>query len=141
MAQKQPAELGDIQFKEYIEKKVRNTIRKYGLCKRNDKVGVAVSGGKDSITVLYMLHMLGYNVEGLTIDVVIGNYTKDNLINMKKFCEDYKIPLKVVSLREEFGMSLCFIKSLLNSKGKKNYSSCMICGILKRYLINKYSKK
>ena len=68
MAQKQPAELGDIQFKEYIEKKVRNTIRKYDLCKRNDKVGVAVSGGKDSITVLYMLHMLGYNVEGLFID-------------------------------------------------------------------------
>lgn len=127
-------------FKKYFEKKVRATIRKYKLCNRKDKIGVAVSGGKDSTTCLYILKKEGYNVEAITIDAAIGNYTKKNLENLKKFCKDNKIKLHVVSFQGEFGMSLCYIRDIVNAKGF-NYSSCMLCGILKRYLLNKYSKK
>ncbi len=127
-------------FIEYFEKKVRNTIRKYQLFSKNDKIAVAVSGGKDSTVCLYVLKKLGYDVEGITIDAAIGNYTKQNLENLKQVCEKYNIKLNVVSFRDEFGMGLCYLRSLLKSNGYE-YSSCMLCGILKRYLLNQHSKK
>ena len=142
-------------FMESFEKKARQTIRKYKLFGRKDKIAVAVSGGKDSTVLLYILKKMGYDVEGITIDAVIGNYTKQNLANLKEVCTKHDIKLHIISFRKEFGMSLCYMKSVLDEKAKKkksrktengdkspkSYSSCMICGILKRYLLNKYSRK
>ena len=51
-----------------VEKKVAETIRKYGLLRKSDKVIVALSGGKDSTSVLYILKKFGYDVHGLMID-------------------------------------------------------------------------
>jgi len=132
--------LSNSKFIKYFDKKVNNTIRKYKLFTRNDRIAVAVSGGKDSTVLLYILHKLGYQVEGITIDAKIGAYTNKNLENLQTVCKKYKIKLHVVSFREEFGKSLCYIRDVLKEKGH-NYSSCMICGILKRYLLNKYAKK
>ncbi len=128
------------EFKKYIEKKVRKTIRKYKLCTQKDKIAMAVSGGKDSTVCLYLLKQLGYNIEAVTIDPSIGKYTQINIDNIKEVCKKYDIKLHIVSFREEFGASLCYIRDVLKSKGYK-YSSCMICGILKRYLLNKFAKK
>ena len=133
-------ELSNSKFIKYFDKKVNNTIRKYQLFSRKDKIVVAVSGGKDSTVLLYVLKKLGYNVEGITIDAKIGAYTEKNLENLKSVCKKYEIKLQVVSFREEFGHSLCYIRDVLKEKGY-NYSSCMLCGILKRYLLNKYAKK
>ena len=127
-------------FKDYFEKKIKRTIKKFNLFDKKARIGVAVSGGKDSTTALYVLKKLGYSTEAITVDAVIGNYTKKNLENLRKVCKKYKIKLHEISFRKEFGQSLCFIKSVAQSKGL-NYSSCMICGVLRRYLLNKYSKK
>jgi uncharacterized protein (TIGR00269 family) len=132
--------LNDTRFIEYFEKKVRSTIRKYGLFTKKNKIGVAVSGGKDSIAVLYVLKKLGYDIEAITIDAHIGCYTEENLKNLKGVCKKYDIKLHEVSFRKEFGYSLCYIVDILKAK-KKETASCMVCGILKRYLLNKYSKK
>lgn len=127
-------------FLRYVEKKVQWTIKHYELFDRSQKIGVAVSGGKDSTAVLYILKKLGYDVEAITIDAKIGNYTSENVKNIKQVCKDLDVKLHVVDFRKEFGKGLCYLKSVMDSKGKR-YSSCMLCGILKRYLINKYSKK
>jgi hypothetical protein len=37
-------------FVKYFEKKIYDTIVKYKLIKKGEKIGVAVSGGKDSLT-------------------------------------------------------------------------------------------
>lgn len=135
MAEKLP----DRKFLEYFEKKVRSAIRRYRLFSRSDRIAVAVSGGKDSTACLYVLKKLGYDVEGITIDAAIGNYTKENLENLRKLCQSGSITLRIIEFRKEFGMSLCYIRKMLKSKGHE-YSSCMLCGILKRYLLNKYSR-
>ena len=44
----------------YVENKVDKTIKQYKLITKKDKVVVGVSGGKDSLTVLYILQKYGY---------------------------------------------------------------------------------
>jgi uncharacterized protein (TIGR00269 family) len=127
-------------MQEKIEKIVEKTIKDFGLFTRKHKVAVAASGGKDSTTLLFILKKLGYNITAITVDSVIGNYTKENLENLRGYCKKLDILLKEISFKQEFGYSLCYIKSILHSKGYK-LNSCTICGVLRRYLINKYAKK
>lgn len=123
-----------------VESKVKQTIKKFRLFSKKDRIFVAVSGGKDSTSILYILKKLGYKPEALTINSLIGNYSKGNLENIKEFCKEQRIKLHVVSLQDEFGYSLCYIKSILDSKGLK-LGSCAICGVLRRYLINKKARE
>jgi len=127
-------------FIKNFENNVKNTIYKFNLLGNKDKILVAVSGGKDSTTVLYVLNKLGYPVEAITINALIGNYSKHNLENIKTFCKEQHIKLHEISFRKEFGYSLCYIRSVLQSKGI-HLKSCTLCGVLKRYLLNKYTRK
>ena len=45
-----------LHFIRYFDKKVLKTIRVYKLISKKDKVGIAISGGKDSLTCLYLLN-------------------------------------------------------------------------------------
>ena len=47
-------------FIEYFEDKVKQTIDKFELAKKEKNIAVAVSGGKDSLTVLYLLKKFGF---------------------------------------------------------------------------------
>jgi len=137
--------LSKAKFLEYFEKKVRRTIRTNNLVDKKENILVACSGGKDSTTVLYLLKNIfkdnkNIKVEAIHIDPSIGAYSEINKKNITKFCRENKIKLHIVSFREEFGYSLCYIKSLLHQKGIK-WKSCTICGILRRYLLNKKAKQ
>lgn len=127
------------EFTDYFEKKIRQTIRKHKLFTHKDKIGVAVSGGKDSITALYVLKKLGYSVEALLIDVSIKEYSDNNLEKVKELCLRDEIPLHVLSFKEKFGKTLRSMRKILKDKGY-NYSYCMLCGILKRYLMNQFAR-
>lgn len=127
-------------FIKNFENKVNSTIKSYEMIKKNDKILVAVSGGKDSTTLLYLLNKFRYNIEAGIIDLKIGKYTEINLKNIKEFCKKNNIKLNIFDLREEFGYSLCYIKSILKSKGI-NLASCSICGVLKRYILNKKARE
>ncbi|MDP2947212.1 MAG: TIGR00269 family protein [Nanoarchaeota archaeon] len=122
-----------------IEKKVLDTIKKYNLVNQNEKIVVALSGGKDSTSILYILKKLGYNVEGLLIDLNLGEWSKIHNEKMKKFCSEINVPLTIVDLKQELGQGICFIKSVL--KKEKNLTGCTVCGIIKRWVLNKWAKK
>ena len=133
------------QFLEFFEKKVRKTIRTNNLIGKKEKILVAVSGGKDSTTALYLLNKItkdnkNIKIEAIHNDPSIGEYSKINKDNIVKFCKENNIPLHIASFREEFGYSLCYIKGLLHQKGIK-WKSCSICGVLRRYLLNKKAKE
>jgi uncharacterized protein (TIGR00269 family) len=130
----------DAKFAEHLERKVSQAISKYRLASKKDRIAVGVSGGKDSTAVLYILKKLGYNVEAITIDVLMGKYTAQNLDNIRKFCKQQGIKLHVVSFRQKIGCSVCYALASLKSKGHK-LKSCTVCGVIRRYLLNKEARR
>jgi uncharacterized protein (TIGR00269 family) len=122
-----------------VEKKVFDTIKKYGLFGKKDKVVVALSGGKDSTSILYILKKAGYDVHGLMIDLYLGEWSEIHKKNMLAFCKDIDVPLKVVDLKAEIGQGICFVKVVLAKK--KGMTGCSVCGIVKRWILNRWAKK
>ena len=71
-------------FMEDVERKIKLTIRKHYPVKRNEVIAVAVSGGKDSSVLLYMLHkILGERPDirliALSVDEGIAGYRHNTL--------------------------------------------------------------
>lgn len=122
-------------FYKQFEARVKETIKKYGLFKKKDNVLVAASGGKDSLTTLFVLKKFGYTISALAIDEGIAGYRDDSLATLKKFCKEYSIPLKIVSFKKAFGKELDVILR------KKEFSPCTLCGTFRRYLMNKHAKE
>ncbi len=122
-----------------IEQKARKAISEYSLLKKREKVIAACSGGKDSTVLLYILKKNGYNVEAATIDPSIADSTEKNLDNLKSFCEKHSIKLHIYSYKQEFGHTLYSIRKKLDKNGI-GMAYCTICGILKRYLLNKKAR-
>jgi uncharacterized protein (TIGR00269 family) len=127
------------EFVAYFESKVEDTIRRHKLLSKKDKVIVAVSGGKDSTTTLYILHKLGYNVEAMLIDQLLGEYSRTNLSNIQEFCDKLGVRLHVIPMREEYGYSVCYMKTVLDDKGIK-LNSCTICGVMRRSILNRRTR-
>lgn len=132
--------LNNEKFAKSFENRVKSTIKEFNLFSKKQKLLVAASGGKDSTVLLYLLNKFGYDVEAITINAHIGCYSDSSLENLKKFCKKNKIKLHEITLRKEFGSSLCYIISSLNEKGL-NKTSCSVCGTLRRYLLNKHARK
>jgi uncharacterized protein (TIGR00269 family) len=123
-----------------IERKVLETLDKYRLIRKSDRIAVAVSGGKDSTAVLHILSKHFKAVEAITINAFIGNYSRRNVENITELCSALGIRLHNISFRDEFGHSLCYIQDILKSKGMP-MNSCAVCGVLKRYLLNKTARR
>lgn len=122
-----------------FEKKIRQTISKYKLLNKKEKIIVAISGGKDSTTILYLLKNWGYNVSALHINLGLGDYSKKCLEKIKELCEEIKIKLHIVDIKKIFGMRMCNIR--IGVQEKKKVSNCMVCGIVKKWLLNKETRK
>jgi len=124
---------------EKFEKAVLKTIKGNNLLDKREKVMVAMSGGKDSTTTAYLLKKFGYNIEALHINLHMGKWSEDNMENVKTMCKQNKIPLHVFSIKSELGNTICYIKQVVGSQTK--YKQCTICGILRRWLINKKARQ
>lgn len=127
-------------FIEYFENKVFRTITKFDLLGKEENIGVAVSGGKDSLTLLHILNQLSkqnpkIKITAIAIDEGIKPYRDKSLITAKQFCNKNNIKLNIYSYKDEFGMPLDEMLKVLDVK------PCTICGIFRRYLLNKKSKE
>lgn len=130
----------DAAFVRAFEQRVEQTIREHGLFSKTSTVLVAASGGKDSTALLMVLKNLGYTIGAVTVDARIGCYTEENLKNLRQFCEKIGVTLHEIDFKKEFGMALCHLRDRLHANGY-DYKSCHVCGVLRRYLINKKAKE
>jgi tRNA-5-methyluridine54 2-sulfurtransferase len=143
----QHGSLGQNCFFSYFEEKVYHTIREFHLIEKNDRLCVAVSGGKDSTNLLYLIkrfaaHNPHLNITffALAIDEGIRGYRGYTLRDIKKFCKQQKIELKVVSFKKEIGFTLDAIVARMKKKELER-NPCTPCGVFRRYLLNRYARK
>ena len=78
---------------------VRRAIDDYGMIEEGDRIGVGISGGKDSLTLLYALHGLRrfypkhFDIHAVTVDLGFQNL---NLNEIKALCRKLELEYTVV---------------------------------------------
>ena len=109
-----------------------------------ERVAVAISGGKDSASLLYILNSIvkghGTELVALTIDEGIEGYRDEAILNAEQLCEKLGVPLLRSSYSEFFGHTLDGALAERDRKGLKT-SSCAICGPLRRRSIDRAAEK
>jgi Predicted ATPase of the PP-loop superfamily implicated in cell cycle control len=101
---------------------------------KKDRVLVAVSGGKDSLSLWHTLHKLGYQADGLYINLGIGEYSKLSEEKAKKFAQGLGRTLHVIRLKD-------LVEDIPTLKEMEKRPACSVCGNLKRYYMNKSAKE
>jgi len=121
-------------FTEWFERYTERTIKEFRMFTKKDRILVAVSGGKDSLALWYVLRKLGYEADGLYIHLGIGEYSERSRKKAENFASKIKARLIVKDLKEE----LAPIPELLKVSPRE---ACSLCGLVKRYNFNKVAKE
>jgi uncharacterized protein (TIGR00269 family) len=132
-------------FTESIEEKVRATIAKYKMFDFDDRIAVAVSGGKDSISLLHILAKIERDYPkasllAITVDEGIRGYRDEALKIAAENCRSLGIEHHIVSFKELYGYTLDeIVKKENKSIGK--LTPCAYCGVLRRRALNTAARK
>lgn len=132
-------------FIETFTKRVIKTIAKYGLLRHDDRIAVAVSGGKDSLSLLHVLNKIEKDFPlselfAITVDEGIEGYREEAIRYVTQLCRSIGIHVEVVSFKELYGFDLDHLvkEGVLNKLGLK---PCSVCGPLRRKAINTAAKR
>lgn len=134
------AHLCKTHFIEDVERKIKRDIRKFKMVGRGERIAVALSGGKDSIALLYVLHKIFRNrpdieLSAITIDEGIRGYREHTLPHAVELTGKLGIRHTIRSFDEEFGTSLDELTR------KKEHAACTLCGVLRKNLLNKAARE
>jgi len=127
-------------FLRSIEDRVYLAIRRYRMFNPDDRIGLALSGGKDSMTLLHILAKIEARFPkakliAVTVDEGIRGYRRAALRIASKACKKLDVPHYVYSFRKLFGLSLDQLVERALEKGLKP-RPCVYCGILRRRALN-----
>ncbi len=127
-------------YLEWLPAQVERAIEKYGMFTRQEKILVAVSGGKDSLSLWEMLIRLGYQADGLYlclgIDEGIG-YSGESQRLTEKFAAERNLKLHIVDVQREYGQTIPQFASATH-RGKAK--PCSVCGLIKRHEMNRVAR-
>lgn len=108
---------------------IRQAVEQYHMIEEGDHIAVGVSGGKDSLTLLYGLHDLQkfypkrFTLSAITVDLGLGNM---DLEPVRALCEEFDIPYYV--LPTEIGKVLFEIR--------KESNPCSLCAKMRKGALN-----
>jgi tRNA-5-methyluridine54 2-sulfurtransferase len=118
-------------FMELCRRQVTKAIEKFSMLTPDDRVLVAVSGGKDSLAVWDLLLELGYAADGLYVGLGIGEYSDVSGEYARAFARARGLRLIEVSLREDYGYDVP------TAARATRRVPCSACGLSKRHLFDK----
>jgi uncharacterized protein (TIGR00269 family) len=101
------------------------------MCSYDQRLLVAVSGGKDSLALWDALVTLGYQVDGLYVGLGIGGYSARSQVICETFAAERGLTLHVVDLAETYGYTTP------SGAGASGRTTCGVCGLSKRYAFNR----
>jgi len=132
-------------FTKSIEDKIRATIAKHDMFKLDDKIMVAVSGGKDSITLLHSLAKIEKEfpkarLSAVTVDEGIKGYRDEALKFAVENCRKLGVEHVITSFKDLFGVQLDQLVKLFKGRSE-GLSPCAYCGVLRRRALNLAARK
>ena len=122
-----------------IEKQVQHTITRHRMLKPDDKIVVALSGGKDSVSLLHLMSRIEERFPRselltVTIDEGIRKYRSDALRIARESSQDLGVEHYVYSFKSLYGHTLDEIADAARQRGRRFI--CSYCGILRRKALN-----
>ncbi len=123
-------------FLEWVPAQTERSIKKYNLFTHDEKILVAVSGGKDSLSLWDILQRLGYQADGLYICLGIDEgvgYSSESQRLTEKFASGHGLRLHIVDVQKEYGQTIPQITQLTHRGRAK---PCAVCGLVKRHVMN-----
>ena len=115
----------------FICAQVDRAITEEKMFTKADRVLVAVSGGKDSLSLLDILRRLGHQADAFYVDLGIGEYSQQSRAKVERFTQARGIPLHAHELKEGEGAGINELADLVHRP------TCSVCGTLKRYHFNR----
>ncbi len=128
-------------FIQYFERRVKKDIKKQGRTEDNCRMGIAISGGKDSIVALHVTNDIFSKREkidliALTVNEGIKGYRDESISIASENCKKLGIEHHVVSFKDMVGKTMDEIASKHDELGE-----CSYCGVFRRLCLNKKSKE
>lgn len=111
----------------------RQALDDYQMISDGDRIAVGISGGKDSLTLLYALHGLmrfypkNFELVAITVDLGFDGF---DLTPVKELCERLSIPYTIVST--DIGKILFDIR--------KESNPCALCAKMRKGAFNQAAK-
>lgn len=113
---------------------VRKAVDDYHMIAEDDKIAVGISGGKDSLTLLYALSSLRrfyphpFDLVAVTVDLGFANL---DLTEIKKLCEKLEVPYTVVKTQ---------IGQIVFEQRQEN-NPCALCAKMRKGALNEAMKQ
>ena len=128
-------------FLSFIDRKVKREIREQVHFKKDDRILIAVSGGKDSMLTLYLMSKIFGNWEELeimavTVDEGIGDFRKNCAKIAHEFSSSLNIEHRVITFKDYIGITTDEVVRV-----DKELKPCTYCGVFRRKVLNQYAKE
>jgi uncharacterized protein (TIGR00269 family) len=117
-------------LQQLCRRQVEKAIADFDMLRPEDRVLVAVSGGKDSLAVWDILIELGYQADGLYIGLGIGDYSDVSGQYVRAFADERGLTLRTIDLREDYGYDVP------TAARATRRVPCSACGLSKRRLFD-----
>ena len=128
-------------FVRYLERKVARTIAKFGMLHEYDRIGIALSGGKDSMALFHILSKLALkhrsDVVTLVVDEGISGYREKGVRLAIERSRELGVRIYMVSFKELYGFTMDDVVGDADLK----MTPCSICGTLRRRAIDVLAKE
>ena len=108
---------------------VRKAIDDFHMIEEGDKIAVGISGGKDSLCLLYALHGLKrfypkkFDIIAITVDLGFGNLNLDKIVEL---CKELDVKYHVV--KTDIGKIIF--------EDRKETNPCSLCAKMRKGALN-----
>ena len=110
-------------------------IDQFSMFEPDDRLLVAVSGGKDSLAVWDILNELGYRADGFYVGLGIGDYSETSAGFATRFAAERGLTLHTEDLLRDHGFDVP------NGSKAAKRAPCSACGLSKRHLFDEAARR
>lgn len=116
---------------------LRKAVTDYNMIQDGDHIAVGLSGGKDSIVLLALLHRYQqfapekFELSAINVDMNFDKTSKEEVANLKAYCQSINVPLHIVDTD----------LARLLFEDRKESRPCSLCSKMRRGALNTKAKE